>query len=72
MKQHQVSKTQLVTSALILALTARTKAQSEKAVKLANSFAFGLTTAQLEACQSAAKQMSEGNIGGRGCASRPL
>ncbi len=61
-----MSKPQLVTHALFLALTASSEETMQQCSDIAESFAIGLTTIQLDACKYAALQMADGNIGGSG------
>lgn len=61
---HAMSQTQLVTHALVLGLTAPSDEQMQRCTDIADFFAVGLTTMQLEACKSAALQIADGNIGG--------
>lgn len=61
---HSMSKTQLVTHALVLGLTARSDEKMQQCTDIAELFAVGLTTIQLEACKAAALEMADGNIGG--------
>ena len=46
--QHHMTKTQLVTQALIKSLTAKTEAKSAAASRFADSHAIGLTNEQIE------------------------
>lgn len=61
---HVMSQTQLVTYALTLGLMAPTEEDALICCDCADSFAVGLSDAQIEACKAAALQMAEGNIGG--------
>ena len=60
---HSMSKSQLVTHALVLGLTAPSDEQMQRCTDIADFFAVGLTTIQLEACKAAALEMADGNIG---------
>ena len=60
---HAMSQTQLVTHALVLGLTAPSDVQMQRCTDIADFFAVGLTTIQLEACKAAALEMADGNIG---------
>ena len=61
---HAMSKGQLVTHALVLALTAPSDQQAQKCSDMAERFAVGLSIQQLEECKAAALEMADGNIGG--------
>lgn len=61
---HSMSKAQLVTHALVLGLTAPSDEKMQRCTDIADFFAVGLTTIQLEACKAAALAMADGNIGG--------
>lgn len=61
---HAMSKSQLVTHALVLGLTAPSDEKMQQCTDMAECFAVGLTTQQLEACKAAALGMADGNIGG--------
>jgi hypothetical protein len=55
-----ISRTQALTQALILGLTAETEDKSDLAIALAVLIAQGMTKEQVEAAKSAAAQMAEG------------
>lgn len=59
-----MSQTQRVTYALVMGLIAPTEEKSRICCECADSFAVGLSDAQIKACKAAALQMAEGNIGG--------
>jgi hypothetical protein len=61
---HAMSRGQLVTHALVLGLTAPCDEQMRQCTDIADFFAVGLTTIQLEECKAAAVKMADGNIGG--------
>lgn len=61
---HAMSRGQLVTHALVLGLTAPSNEQMQQCTDIADFFAVGLTTIQLEACKAAALEIADGNIGG--------
>jgi hypothetical protein len=55
-----ISRTQALTQALILGLTAETEDRSDLAILLATMIARGMTKEQVEAAKSAAAQIAEG------------
>jgi len=55
-----ISRTQALTQALILGLTAETEDKSDFAIALAVLIAQGMTKEQVEAAKSAAAQIAEG------------
>ena len=55
-----ISRTQALTQALILGLTAETEDKSDLAIALAVLIAQGMTKEQVEAAKSAAAQIAEG------------
>ena len=55
-----ISRTQALTQALILGLTADTEDRSDLAIVLAALIARGMTKEQVEAAKSAAAQIAEG------------
>jgi len=55
-----ISRTQALTQALILGLTAETEDKSDLAIVLAVLIAQGMTKEQVEAAKSAAAQIAEG------------
>ena len=59
-----MSKSQLVTHALVLGLTAPTDEVTKQACEIADFFATWLSIEEIEACKAAALQMAEGHIGG--------
>lgn len=64
MNLEGMSKSQLVTHALVLGLTAPTDEETKRACEIADFFAAWLSIDEIEACKAAAMQMAEGQIGG--------
>lgn len=54
-----MTKTQALTQALALAITAPTDQLAEECAAMAESFSAGLTDEQIEAAKAAAKQIAE-------------
>jgi hypothetical protein len=55
-----ISRTQALTQALILGITADTDERCKLAIQLAKTIAFGMTREQVESAKSAAAQIAEG------------